>query len=296
MRHLPLAVCIGLLPAAQALAQQPPGLRPFVSVTPLYQFDAEIDSGGEFSVAGAVTRVGVLAPLGQSARAGVGFNYDYLHYRFDAPAAFGGAAPWDNVERVGVSVPLFFRGSERWSWSLTPSADYFREKGADWDDALSYGATFAVTREFASGRIGLGAGVFSQLEKTRAFPFIAIDYKFNERWRLTNPLAAGPTGPAGLELKYALGSDWELGAGGAWRSYRFRLDDKGIGPAGVGEEQTVIGFLHLGRSFERSVTLDLYAGATFAGELRVEDSNGNELATTDFDPAPLLGVTISARF
>jgi hypothetical protein len=87
-----------------------------------------------------------------------------------------------------------------------------------------------------------------------------------------------------------------LSAGGAWRSYRFRLDDKGIGPAGVGEEQTVIGFLHLSRSFGRSVTMDLYAGGAFAGELRVKDSNGNELATTDFDPAPLLGVTFSARF
>ena len=64
----------------------------------------------------------------------------------------------------------------------------------------------------------------------------------------------------------------------------------------VGEEQTVIGFLHLSRSFGRSVTMDLYAGGAFAGELRVEDSDGNELATTDFDPAPLLGVTFSARF
>jgi hypothetical protein len=296
MRHLSLAVCIAMLPAARALAQQPPGLQPFVSVTPLYQFDTDLDSGGEFGVGGVITRLGVLAPLGQSARGGVTFNYDYLDYRFDAPAAFGGAAPWDNVERVGLSVPLFFRASEQWSWSLTPSADYFRENGADWDDALSYGATFAVSRQFSAGRIGLGAGVFSQLEKTRTFPFIAVDYRFSERWRLTNPVAAGPTGPAGLALRYTLGSHWELSAGGAWRSYRFRLDDKGIGPAGVGEEQTVIGFLHLSRSFGRSVTMDLYAGGAFAGELRVKDSNGNELATTDFDPAPLLGVTFSARF
>jgi hypothetical protein len=53
MWHLPLAVCIAMLPAARALAQQPPGLQPFVSVTPLYQFDTDLDSGGEFGVGGS---------------------------------------------------------------------------------------------------------------------------------------------------------------------------------------------------------------------------------------------------
>ena len=296
MRHVSITVCFAMLPAVAALAQEPDGVHPFVSVTPLYQFDTDLDSGGQFGVSRVITRLGVLAPLGEGARGGVVFNYDYNAYRFDAPTAFGGVAPWNDVERVGLSVPLFFRASEQWSWSLVPSFDYFREQGAAWSDALSYGATFAVSRHFAGGRIGLGVGVFSQLGETIGFLFIAVDYRFGERWRLTNPLPAGPTGPAGLELSYALSSQWELGAGFARRSYRFRLNDEGISPGGVGVEQGLITFLHLGRSFGRSVNLDVYAGLTFAGQLRVQDTNGNDVATANYDPAPLIGVAFSARF
>jgi hypothetical protein len=33
-----------------------------------------------------------------------------------------------------------------------------------------------------------------------------------------------------------------------------------------------------------------------AGQLRVEDQNGNGLREVDTDPAPLVGVTFSARY
>ncbi len=299
MRRLAsIATCAALLQAATAFAQQPAGsgLAPFLSVTPVYQFDQNLDGGGKFGISGVLTRLGFIAPVSPSVRVGVSLNYDYFDYRFDTPTVFGAARPWDNVQRVGLSVPLFFRASERWSWQVTPSFDYFRETGADWSDALSYGAVVAATREFPAGRIGLGAGVFQQLEKTLAFPFIVVDWRLAERWRLTNPLPAGPTGPAGLELKYTLGANWEVGAGGAWRSYRFRLDAEGLAPKGIAEERGIVGFLHLSRNFGRSSTLDLYAGAVFAGKLRVDDQSGNELRQTDFDTAPLIGLTFSARF
>lgn len=290
--------CASLLPVANALAQPPAdgGIVPFVSVTPLYQLDASLDGGGKFGAAGVVSRLGFLAPVSPSTRVGITLNYDYFDYRFDSPTVFGTAPPWGNAQRVGVSVPLLLRASESWSWQVTPSLDYFAESGADWSDAVSYGAIVAATREFASGRIGLGVGVFQQPEKTLAFPFVAVDWRFSERLRLTNPLAAGPTGPAGLELRYALGGDWQLGAGGAWRAYRFRLDDAGIAPNGIAEERGVVGFVHLTRGFGRTASLDLYLGGVFGGELRLQDASGNDLVKTDFDPAPLIGVTFSARF
>jgi hypothetical protein len=298
MRLALIAACVAAQPVADTLAQQPAGggITPFFSVTPLYQSDASLAGGGSVSVAGVVSRLGFLAPVSPSMRAGLTLNYDYLDYRFDTPTAFGAAPPWGATQRAGVSIPLLFRTSERWSWQVTPSVDYFAETGADWSDAISYGAIAAASRELSNGRIGVGVGVFQQPKNTLAFPFIAVDWRFAERWRLTNPLVAGPTGPAGLELKYALSSHWELGAGGAWRSYRFRLDDRGVAPNGIAEERGIVGFLHLTRGFGRTASLDLYLGGVFGGELRLEDKDGKALVKRDFDPAPLIGATFSARF
>jgi hypothetical protein len=44
------------------------------------------------------------------------------------------------------------------------------------------------------------------------------------------------------------------------------------------------------------MSLNLYAGLVTAGQLRVEDSSGNELSQVDFDTAPFFGATFSARF
>ncbi len=49
----------------------------------------------------------------------------------------------------------------------------------------------------------------------------------------------------------------------------------------------------LGKSHVR---LHLYAGMVVGGELRVENPSGGLLHEEDFDPAPLFGVTFTARF
>jgi len=273
----------------------PGGFRPFLSVTPFYQGRAGLDGGGGFSAAGAITRLGVTRRLGERGLWGLTLNYDYTDYRFDDPGAFGGEAPWNDVQRVGLSVPIQFV-TGRWGWLVAPSVDYFRETGADWNDALTYGAVVSAARQFSSGRLGLGLGVFNRLEKVKVFPFVPVDWRLSKRWRLTNPLAAGPTGPAGLEAKYAFASGWEIGAGGAYRNVRFRLDDSGQAASGVGEERGIVGFLHVTRSLDRRLALDLYAGAIFDGQIRVEDSHGDTLTEADFDTAPLVGLTLSARF
>jgi hypothetical protein len=111
-----------------------------------------------------------------------------------------------------------------------------------------------------------------------------------------NPLPAGPTGPAGLELDYRLDGGWNLGLGAAWRTTRFRLSATGPVPDGIGEERGMPVFLRLTRSLAERTTLHLYAGVVTAGQLRVEDSSGNALREVDFDPSLLLGATLTARF
>ena len=290
---------IGLVAApvpSQAQAQSP-GWVSFASITPVYQGKADLDGGGDYSAWTSILRVGMLGDLGGGRRAGVVFNYDYTDYDFSNPQAFGGSAPWGAVQRYGAAAPLSMALKDGWNLSLTPSVDWISEKGADTGESLTWGAIVSATRFFADGnRLGFGLGLFDRLDETSVFPLLIVDWKLSERWRLTNPLPAGPTGPAGLELDYRFDGGWNVGLGAAWRTTRFRLSDTGPVARGVGEERGVPVFLRATHNFNPSLTLNLYGGVITGGQLRVEDPSGRVVREVDFDPAPLLGATLSARF
>ncbi len=291
-----VAVSVGSSGPGLAAAQES-GWRPFITVSPVYQGDADLASGGDFGVGGILLRGGVSGSINRDLRAGVTLSYDYLDYSFSNPTRFGGVAPWDVVQRYGVAVPLSFGLGEGWSVGVAPSVDWFRENGADTGESIAWGATVSATKRFDSGNlIGLGVGVFDRIERTSVFPFLIVDVRLTDRWRLVNPFAAGPTGPAGLELDYRFDGGWSMGVGGAYRSLRFRLSEGGPVPNGVGEERGLLLFLRATRELGRDMALRLYAGAVTAGRLRVEDSSGNRLEQEDFDPAPVFGAAFTARF
>ena len=138
---------------------------------------------------------------------------------------------------------------------------------------------------------------YLKLEKDlKFFPFIVINWKINEQLRLSNPFRAGPAGPAGLELIYSPQRNWELGVGGAYRSYRFRLDDTSAVPNGIGENEFLAGFLRVQRKLGSKWSLDLATGALFAGELTIENSDGNGRGEDKYDTAPFVALTLEGKF
>jgi hypothetical protein len=292
------AIAIALLAMISGAVQaQGTGWAPFVSVTPVYQGKGDLDGGGDYSALSTILRAGMLGDLGGGRRAGVVLNYDYTNYDFSSPGAFGGVAPWGAVQRYGIAAPLSLAVSEGWFLGVTPSIDWIHEKGAKVDQSLTWGAVFSATKFQADGnRLGFGLAVFARIEQTSVFPLLIVDWKLSDRWRLTNPLPAGPTGPAGLELDYRFDGGWNVGLGVARRTTRFRLSDTGPAANGVGEERGVPIFLRATRGFGAGVSLNLYGGFSAAGQLRVEDSSGRDLRSVNVGAAPLFGATLSARF
>jgi hypothetical protein len=296
--NLTAAIVVAALLAAAgpALAQE---LRwhPFINFTPVYEVKGDLDQGGDFSVWRLNLNAGAVRNLGGGNSAGVALSYDYADYSFSSPAAFGGVAPWGIVQRYGVAIPLSFALRDGWSLGVIPSVDWFKENGADTGDSLVAGGIVSATKRYANGnRFGIGVGVYDGIEKTSVFPFFSVDWRLSERWRIVNPLAAGPTGPAGLELDYLFNNDWALGIGAAWRRVRFRLSQTGPVPGGIGEEQGMPVFLRATHNVAANMSLHLYAGVVAAGELSVEDPSGNLLRKTEFDPAPFVGATFVGRF
>jgi hypothetical protein len=284
------------LGGAAPLWAQDSGWRSFASVSPVFE-DASLASGGDASVGGVIVRLGTSREVGGGARVGLTVNYDYFDYSFDSPVAFGGVAPWGKLYRYGASMPVSFAMGEGWVLGITPSFDWFKESGAASSDALAWGATMTAVKVFADGnQLGLGVAAFDRVEETSVFPFPIVNWRFDRHWRLINPLAAGPTGPAGLELNYEFDSGWALGLGAAWRKTRYRLSESGPVANGVGEISGAPIFLRAKLDLGGSTTLNLYGGVIAGGTLRVEGPSGNLVREEDFDLAPLVGFNFVSRF
>lgn len=291
-----LAAALAALPAA---AQRVPVGTTVVggSITGLAQFEAGLDRGGDVEMAGAIVSAQAYHQFTPTFGAGASLNYTYEDWSFSNVRGLRGAAPWSEVHRPQIGVPMVWTPQPGTTVLFNPTVSWAYEQGADTSDAVVWGALFGATRQFTPDlSLGLGVGVFDDLEETRAFPVLLVDWRIDDRWRLANPFRAGPAGGAGLELAYKLNDAWEFAGGGTWRSVRFRLDDDGAVPGGIGESRSVPLFLRTTWLASRDVRLDFHVGAAVGGNLKLMDRAGNDLADEDVDAAPFVGVTLRTRF
>lgn len=291
-----LAVTSALL-ANAALAQTPSRKEAalFASVSGINQFDADLDEGGNAGWSGLILNGTYGQPVTPRLDFGLTLRYDYQNWRFSDPVAFGGATPWHILNAIAFGLSLDYAYQDDLRFGVAPVFGWSYETGASASDATNYGAVLSVTKRF-SPRLMLGGGVsvFRQIDDTKAFPFVIVQWQIDDRWRLTNPFRAGPAGGAGIELAYAVSDTWEIAGGGAYRSSRFRLDDSGIAPGGIGESRLFPVFARATRKLGAQTTLELYAGVSARGRISVTDTQGHETAT-DYDSAPAIGLTLAHR-
>ncbi len=138
---------------------------------------------------GLATRLGTSTDFGGGTRAGVTLLYDYYDFRTTSPVAFNSISPWDTVQRYGAAFPVTSRFGDDWVLGVAPSVEWFKENGARSSDALTWGATFSAVRLYPGGnRLGLGLAAFDRIEDTSLVPFLIVDWRLGDRWRLINPL------------------------------------------------------------------------------------------------------------
>lgn len=267
------------------------------ALSPVYRFKASVDGGGTLSVTSVYFNAGVIRQINQEWGLGLSFTYEYDDYNFSGLTGFPVSRPWKEIQRLGFSIPIFYSFTDQWKLVIVPTAQFSGEFGARVSQAMVYGGIVGVSYAFGPKvTLGLGVAGYANLEEARIFPFPIVKLKLSDRVRLTNPFRTSPVGPAGLELSYVLTKKWEVGIGGAYRSYRFRLDYNGSIPNGIGEYNTVPAFVRLSYKPFPAIGIDVYGGASFLNKLYVEDRDGNELYRTKHDVAPLLGATFSGRF
>lgn len=293
-----LALC-GLSGAAHAQGAAPGSPWSFgVAASAAWFGDADLDGGG--SVQLDSIGASLSATYSTSPRWSVGLGLSSFDHRFD----FSGSGtvpdldPWSAVHLRTVSVPMRFAIDRQWSVSLVPSYQI-----ATADEALNgeggrYGSVVAVSYAVSPRQyVGVGVSYFRGLDDDTVFPILLVEWQLDDHWRLTNPLTAGPTGPAGLELVRSFDGGWEASVGGAYRSLRFRLTDYyPPAPNGTGSYSGAIAFARLQYRFTPELSLSLFAGAQFGGELEINVDGGRTIVSVDHGTAPMVALSLSGRF
>lgn len=267
------------------------------SVVPVRQGTADMDNGGSFSLSSAQLRLAYIKPVSTQTLAGISFNYNHIDYTFTSPSAFGGQAPWDKIRSIDIGFPVLGRLSEQWSYMLVPSLGTYGEYDARQSDSRTYGIVLAAGYRVAPGRrIGFGVGAFDRLDESKLFPFLSLNWQLTDQLTISNPLRAGPTGAAGLELSYRLKHQWETGLGFARRNLLFRLDETGAAPGGSGAQIGRLAYLRLSRNLDLYTRLSLHLGVVRESTLELRARNDALLASTDNDTAPMLALSFESRF
>ena len=289
--------CAGATALAGAQSQPPGQTKTTLGAIAVSQLKANLDGGGQAGWNSLGANLSVAHQFSTALAVSVRAAYAAEDWRFDTPTAFGPAAPWGRIDRPSVGFNISYATSADLVWFVAPQFEWAYESGASASDGLNYGAVFGVTKVFSPTLVmGFGLGVFRQVDDTKYFPFLVVNWQIDDKLRLSNPLPAGPAGGAGLELAYAFDSGWELAAGGAYRDYRFRLNDDAAAPDGLGRNTGIPIFARVTRKFGPAARIDLYAGLVANGKLRLLDANGETLQSTDYGSAPLLAISGSFSF
>ncbi|MEM9550724.1 MAG: hypothetical protein AAGA05_06100 [Pseudomonadota bacterium] len=286
---------IALAPAAAAQGGPPLGWSTSFDTLFLYQGDTDLSDAGSVSVNRGFLRGRALYTSDQGYSAGISLGYGRYFYNFDLP----GAMPWDDVEDISLSFPVSFPINDRVNMFVVPSLRYDYESDAKASDGDTYGVFAGVTWKLSDRlTIGPGLGAFTQIEDDdlEVFPSLLIEWEIADRLSLSTLDAPGASLGPGLGLNYDVSDTLRIGLSARVQSTRFRLDDDGIAPGGVGEDTSLPVVVGMRYRPNPGMSLSAFVGADFDGELTLEDSNGNTVSKQDYDTAPIAGISFRLAF
>jgi hypothetical protein len=293
-RLLLLAAVLGATSPAVAQGQQQSKVSTSVEALGVVQGDADLDNGVTFSANRAFTRFSAIS------RGETGTSYGLAlglgRYDYDFGEDF---APWNKTRFIRLSAPVRFQAGETGSVFISPQVRWDYDENASASDGYTYGVLGGIAWRFNENlTIGPAFGAFSELEEggMNVFPALLVDWNINARWNLNTGSGLGASEGPGLTLSYRISDASRLSLSGRSENIRFRLDDEGLAPGGVGEDSAlplVVSYLY---EPNPATSLSVFAGAEFNGELTLRDSQGRRIDRQSYDTAPLLGFAVRLRF
>lgn len=295
-RSIVFLIAVYVIFAGQlAGAQERDGWSTQIDGLTVFQGDTDIDDGSEFSASRTFLRGTSTYGFGNGTSVGVSASFGMFNYDFDNSAA----DPWNDIRDIRLSIPMRFRGSENTTFFVSPQARWDYESGVSASDGYTYGVFAGLAWKISDSlTIGPALGAYSQLEESGAdvFPALLVDWDITDRWNLNTGSGIGATAGPGLTLGYSFSDSVRLALSARLESVRFRLDDNGVAPNGVGEDESTPVVFSLQYNPSPGLSVSAFAGAEFDGTLTLDDENGNQVSRESYDTAPLAGISVRLRF
>ena len=291
--------CTSIAPAQNFGPQNLPAgsVTTSLNINAINQFNTNTASGASFNWQDANVHLNNRYQIDANSSIGLNLRDGYQNWSWNNLSGYGNKTPWKGIQSPGIGLSYFQTLDAGWSAGFAPTVDWVAENGVGTAGSATYGAIASAAKRYSNDlTIGFGTGVFRQVDKTRVFPFLLINWKINDKWTLNNPLPAGPSGGAGLELSYALANKWSIAGGAAYRSYRFRLSNSNYTPNGIGQNTFIPVFTRLSYSIDRGTNANLYLAANVGGKLSVTDINGATPYSTNYQTGVAIAFSVTTRF
>ncbi len=269
------------------------------SISAGYQhiFKTSLDRGGTFQVDRVGLELKAKGKISDEWRLEGNLRYLFGSYTFTNAANLGGD-PWSDINTLQIDARAQWWMNNDMALIFGPFLMWSRESGASWSDSLTGGA-FAGIMFVSSQKLawGGGIGISSQLEDdVLVYPILFLDWKFTDSMKLSS--VAGPVGLAftGVEWVWEFIDHFEFGVGARYEFRRFRLDDSGVAPGGVGEDSSIPFWARLSYRINENVAIDGYAGFIVGTEFILDDSSGSRLGSDKSSPAPTIALAVRIDF
>ncbi len=263
-----------------------------------YQSSAGMDSGGDFDVGRWFIQPSVGYAWDRRTSISLSVGGGETYYGFSGGAGLGGGDPWGTIRDLRLSVPIRFSPMDEMDVFIVPSVRTNAERGADLDDGRTEGVLGGFLWRFSETfAVGPGVGWFSEIDGgSNVFPILLVDWDITDSLKLSTGRGLGASQGPGLTLSWKAQENVTIGLTGRYESTEFRLDDSGVAPGGIGEDTSFPLVATVQYSPWPMANISAFAGVEFAGELELKDANGRTVDSTDYDPAPIFGVTFALRF
>lgn len=286
--------CTGVAAAAEPA---PEPVRWTVAVLGEHAFAVDLEHGGQASATRGGVSLSVSRRFVPAFSGSVNVGYERTEWTFDAPIAFGSAAPWTTLQRPSVGLGLQLALSPRFVVNVGPGAEWSFAEDAEARDGVVYGASVGAAGIFTPQfTLGGGAKIQRQYFSTKVTAFVIVNAKLSPTVRIANASGTGPLGSGGVELRFAPDETKEFAIGGVYRSTRFRLAPTGPGKGDVGETGGIPLLARASYGKASGVRADLSAGVVVSGRVERRDPDGRTLVKEDLATVPVVALTFATRW
>ena len=262
------------------------------------QFDSSIDNGGKIGALRYGAELRLDYELTNDDDLQLRFQYQRDDWDFSGTTGMGNDDPWDQVSTIDIALQWTHHSDDKTRVFGGPIIRWSGDSGAEQSKSDVLGGMIGVSYSFSETLLlGGGVGIIESLEDdSRIFPVIVVDWKLSDDVKLSSNLLTRYGSRTGVEFVWTPHEDWSLGAGLSYDYSRFRLDDDGIAPNGVGEATSLPLTFRATYHPSTSVDITIFGGVVFSGDLSVYDSSGLTLQTENYDSAGTIGLLAQIRF